>query len=621
MKCTVIIPIGPGHQSLVQRAKNSVNSAIQNGIGAFDEVEILEFDDTQGFFGRSHARNEAVKLASESSSDWLFFLDADDLMVESAFQAVAALLDDYDAIWGEIYVADLATQQATRREHQVSPVTTLEQVLTNDPYLTLQMGHFVRTEVARQYPFDTELNSGEDFDYYLRVWKENRCIKINQPLFLNVRGEHSTGPRSATGADWRKSINYVFSRFCKENEVISSVTFNGNVVKFNISNPLDLIQNQLAKERFFEAQELSEMLLCMPKGARVLDIGSNIGNHGLFLTIIGSASYIECFEPIEETANILENNFKLNNIDINKYKIRRMGVGSQKGLANINRFDEGNLGASSIQVSTLGNIEVNSLDDLYPKESYDILKIDIEGMELEALRGGSNLIERCKPIIFIEVANENKGFFFAWMKKSGYRVHRAFELVNASNYIILPNKIRPEFYSNGLAAAIPWTPRVPLGPQQAPCGWSIADFFQGYFDKQRAIEIVKEEKEELVLFNPANRQTVTLRGGVKELPKKYPGNIILLGEILGSLSDSELIKLLDSLVSSGVREIVLFDIMDARWNNAFDLPSRFRDSEYYLIQANQRGYKLKNYLKLPHKAAFRVHDQLSNRITLLHFSR
>lgn len=619
MKCCVIIPVGPGHKQLSQRAISSVQQAIESGMGAFTEVEVIAQDDSLGQ-GRSRARNLGVAAAGEKDAEWLFFLDADDLMAPNAFIDVQPYLNDYDAVWGAIHVADLATQQITRRENEVNPITSLEQVLINPPFLTLQNGHFVRQQVAAQQPYNTEMDCGEDFEYYLRVWRDHACIKIEQPLFFNVRGQHSTGPRSATGADWSKAIPEVFSSFCRDNEIIANVPFGDRLVKFRLSNTLDLIQNQLARERFFEAKELSETMLVLPRNAVVFDVGSNIGNHALFLTCIGDAKEIHCFEPADITADLLEENFRINDIATDRYSITRIGVGAANGTASFDRLEASNLGATSIKNDASGTIQVDSLDNRHPETLVDLLKIDVEGMELEVLSGAQALIKRSRPIVLIEISNANKGAFLAWVAKNDYRIHRAFELVHASNYLLVPSSLRKDFYRAGVAATSNWTPRVPLGPSQAPCGWSIKDFLGGYLENRRAVELIRGEDNTYLAFDLQRQTREHLSTGPVEIGRKFPGSIVLLGEILGELSDGQLQQTLDSLAKN-TAEIILFDIMDARWDKAFNLNSQYRDAEYYLLQANKRGYQLKHYQKLPHKAALGVHEQLDSRITLLHLKK
>ena len=210
--CCVLIPVGPGHATLAHEARASVEQAAGFSNGPFQSVEVTFLDDSDGSFGRSRRRNDGVAYASGQGFDWLFFLDADDLMALNAFTEAATYISDHDAIWGAIWITRDG-RVATLRHGQVMPIRDISDVLNNDPSLTLQMGHFVRTEVAREVPFDIEMNCGEDFKYYLEVWRRYRCIKIDRPLFFNRRGCHSTGPRSASGPMWRQAVERVIADF------------------------------------------------------------------------------------------------------------------------------------------------------------------------------------------------------------------------------------------------------------------------------------------------------------------------------------------------------------------------------------------------------------------------
>jgi len=596
-----------------------VEQAIEYSKGAFDEIEIIELDDSEGKLGRSHARNLAIHQAGLKEADWLFFLDADDFMVPTAFSIVAEILEDFDAIWGEIYTADIATLQAYRRDNQISPITQLEQILINDPYLTLQMGHFVRHNTAKHFLFNVDMDCGEDFDYYLRLWKEKRCIKIEHPLFLNVRGQHSSGPRSASGRDWRIAMNKIFQSFCQENEVIARIPYGNQEVKFRLTNTLDTIQNHLARDSFFEIRELNECLLRLPQKSRILDIGSNIGNHALFFTCIGDASEVHCFEPISTTADQLELNFQINNISSDRYKIFRIGLGLKPGKAKPGIIDNSNLGATSLTSDATGKIQISSLDHLYPKKIFDFIKIDVEGMELDVLKGGTKLIERCQPVILIEIANANKGAFFAWTSKNNYHIHRAFELVHASNYLITPKKQRKDFYKSGLAGTREWTPKVALAPNQPELGWSITELINNYETKREVIEI-NLSGDNYFARSTRKKNTEKVIKKLEELPDNHSENIIFLNEILGLLTDDKLKQLLTALADLEL-EIILLDIMDARWERSFNQQKKYRDTEQYLQYAGALGYSLIHYQKIPHKSAYGIHEQLDNQITLLHLKK
>jgi hypothetical protein len=48
-------------------------------------------------------------------------------------------------------------------------------------------------------------------------------------------------------------------------------------------------------------------------------------------------------------------------------------------------------------------VPLTRLDRLLSQEDVRLLKIDVEGMESEVLRGARQMIERCRPVVFFEV--------------------------------------------------------------------------------------------------------------------------------------------------------------------------------------------------------------------------
>lgn len=155
-------------------------------------------------------------MAERAQAEWLFFLDSDDLMVfpnlwetaeHSAFEAVSSYLDDYDAIWGNIWESWADT---VYHRPQIHEIDSLEKFLENEPFQTCQMGHFVRKSTFAG--FDESLDVGEDVDYYVRMWKQHRCVKIWEPLMLNRRGKHSKGPRSGSGREWTTKAEELIRR-------------------------------------------------------------------------------------------------------------------------------------------------------------------------------------------------------------------------------------------------------------------------------------------------------------------------------------------------------------------------------------------------------------------------
>lgn len=96
---------------------------------------------------------------------------------------------------------------------QLGGTESFHEILSVPPFLSLQIGHFVRTSLAESILFNEEIDCGEDFEFYCREWTEGRCIKTGDVFFINRRGLHSTGPRSANGQQWLNAAERVIDKY------------------------------------------------------------------------------------------------------------------------------------------------------------------------------------------------------------------------------------------------------------------------------------------------------------------------------------------------------------------------------------------------------------------------
>lgn len=78
--------------------------------------------------------------------------------------------------------------------------------------------------------------------------------------------------------------------------------------------------------------------------------------------------------------------------------------------------------------STIKQIMIDGLG----LERLDLMKLDLEGMEAEALDGARETIARCKPILFIETIKSDKDAITAALRSEGYVV-----LPNGMNVIAI----------------------------------------------------------------------------------------------------------------------------------------------------------------------------------------
>ncbi|HEV7819897.1 MAG TPA: FkbM family methyltransferase [Burkholderiales bacterium] len=219
LKCAAVTPVGPGHAERARECRASIEAAWRLDQGPFTDLEFHFVDDGRGAFGRSKARNMGVQAARTAGADWIFFLDADDLMTPQAFSIFAGYAAQFDAVWGLMSIKPPDTAEHHIRFPQALTLRSIDELLLLDPFMTLLMGHFVRTAVALDLQFDESMDAGEDFDYYIRAWQKYRCTKIAEVLSINRSDQHSSGPRAATADQWRVAATARLNAGLRDNGV------------------------------------------------------------------------------------------------------------------------------------------------------------------------------------------------------------------------------------------------------------------------------------------------------------------------------------------------------------------------------------------------------------------
>ena len=368
-------PVGPGHEQIYNDAVESVRIATMDK-GVFDKVNVKLVDDTNGKLGRSAARNKAIL---ESKADWLFFLDADDLMHPDAFR-VHSKYDQYDAVFGNIYET---SQGVAVWRYQVPRLNGYNELVSFDPYLTLQMGHFVRTSAAKSIMFDESMDCGEDFKYYLELWNQYKCVKVEECLFLNRKGMHSQGDRSATGREWSEVVSKLINDAriaIRPFTMRDGYYFPSTDTHFNKS--------------VFELNHIPYCLDNTPKKRIAIDVGAHVG--GWSKELSKHFDTVVSFEASDINYRCLEKNTeKCQNVERH-----HSAVGDKPGKVNLHQgVDPGNSGQNYVEEGS--GIEMVCLDDCV-NGPVDFIKIDVEGYEPFVLDGAKRIIEKYHPSILIE---------------------------------------------------------------------------------------------------------------------------------------------------------------------------------------------------------------------------
>jgi len=214
--------------------------------------------------------------------------------------------------------------------------------------------------------------------------------------------------------------------------IIPSPSTNGviklpNGLKFWIDPVNDNgVERSLYYTGSYESGTLDFIKNHLKKGDCFVDVGANIGLMSIEASkAVGSEGTIYSFEPHPNTVKILRFNIDLNSIK-NIHVIEK-GVGSKSGEAEIyDRWDVNRGGASLLSSNSENesyDIEVVTLDEAFQNIDVKMIKMDIEGFELEALKGAKNILSSENPPILIvecteetEHQNYTREQLYSWLK-------------------------------------------------------------------------------------------------------------------------------------------------------------------------------------------------------------
>jgi FkbM family methyltransferase len=158
-----------------------------------------------------------------------------------------------------------------------------------------------------------------------------------------------------------------------------------------------------------------------------LDIGANIGAIVLRAALCGCRCV--AFEPQPELVKLLSWNAIHNSLD-GRIKVRNVALGHTRGTLTLSVSDE-NCGNARTSYSGDGiEVPVSTLMQEFSKEEWlavTMIKIDVEGFELEVLRGGKELFEWHRPLLVSEVNN-------AELSRMGHSWHELVNLLKELGY-------------------------------------------------------------------------------------------------------------------------------------------------------------------------------------------
>ena len=184
----------------------------------------------------------------------------------------------------------------------------------------------------------------------------------------------------------------------------------------------------------------------------VIEGGCHIGTHTIKLGLLAKQVY--AFEPLPMNNELLRKNVSINNLT--NVQVFSEGLADKSGNTTFDWVITP--GASGLSNNPMGypghfhntlnetiiDVKLTTIDEL-DLDKLDFIKLDVEGYEKLVILGGLKTIERCKPVITIEVWSSHFGTYdldytknlFLSLIDLGYTI----EHIKGPDFLFLPKSI------------------------------------------------------------------------------------------------------------------------------------------------------------------------------------
>ena len=178
----------------------------------------------------------------------------------------------------------------------------------------------------------------------------------------------------------------------------------------------------------------------MLAGTDFIDAGAHYGDSFLILNEVLNPGKVHCFEPVQKCFNSLLKTIEMNDLKEKAVPIKQ-GLGDKQEAMEICVSGAASSLISSKVNQTTGKelIEITTIDNYVEKNNLNIglIKIDVEGFDMEVLRGAEKTVKQFKPVVIGSIYHNAPQFFeFKPLLESwnlGYKFH--FEKLNPNRFL------------------------------------------------------------------------------------------------------------------------------------------------------------------------------------------
>jgi FkbM family methyltransferase len=175
-------------------------------------------------------------------------------------------------------------------------------------------------------------------------------------------------------------------------------------------DPRNYLSRCLIHEGVYQPEVSAAVVKWLPQGGVMVDVGANVG----YMTMLGArrvgpAGRVLAIEPNPYMVEAMRRHLDKNGIS--NVSIVQAGCSRAKGSFPLYLSPDRNPGMTSLSAKNAHSqrsiqVDVVPLDELvaeFNPPSLDVLKIDVEGAELQVLQGAKETLRRFRPVILMEL--------------------------------------------------------------------------------------------------------------------------------------------------------------------------------------------------------------------------